>query len=772
MSERQMLLFGVARTAMLASLCAAGLAQQALAAEAVDLGTVQAVNNANRGVGADAAQIDTAPYQAPSRTPLESTQPTSLVSQHFIENSVPATGNYDDVIKFTPSVYNAEPNGPGLQESKFLAIRGFQDGQYNVTFDGIPWLGSPTDFHHQSAVYFTQHDIGSVEVDRGPGTASTIGVATFGGTVSLKSRDPAAVATINPYATLGSWNTNLWGTEVDSGSIKAANGAALIADVSHTNTDGWLTDASGRRANGYVKAVVPLNTDTAVTAMAMYNDTFQHVAKGATPAQIAQNGYNFGLDSNSALQNFYGDDYVTYNTDFEYIGLVSDLGGGWTLDNKAYTNAFYKTGYQASYVNGAPPGSAGSQYLCSVSVTVCGFSPKSYYLNGALTKTTLTNDIPGKVATQNYRSVGDIARVSDDLGFGQLRAGLWMDRASNNYSSYAVDWSRGGVPYATTAGGSPYSYLMQDWLNTVQPYLEAELKPLPGLTVIPGVKYTFSRRTINAPVDSGTKTTVNDGANWFDLEPSLQANYVLAPGWSVYAQAAKGFEAPPLDAMFANGTPASLQPYKTWNYQTGMVWQNDKLTLSGDVYYINFQNFYYETTDSNNNTIFVAAGAAVYKGVEFEGTYHLGRGVNLYGNLALNSARYSRSGQYIASAPTSTAALGVIYNDKSGWYSSLIGKHVGSQEGLNDTTTAAMTDQYRIPSYRYADFALGYTLSAANGVPAALQEIAVSFKVNNVFDDHSVVGIAGTTFDAAKNTVPLQWTNPGRSFFGTVSIKY
>ncbi|WP_158240592.1 TonB-dependent receptor [Telmatospirillum siberiense] len=760
--------------AALLGACAASTGITAEAAENLDLGTVQATSDAARGVGSSSdAEIETAPYQAPSRTPLEVGQPTSLVSQHFIENSVPSSGNYDDAIKFTPSLSNVEPNGPGLQESKIITIRGFQDGQYNIIFDGIPWLGSPTDFHHQSAVYFTQHDIGSVEVDRGPGSASTIGVATFGGTVSLKSRDPEELPTINTYSSFGSFNTAIWGTEVDSGSVKAANGAAIIADFSHETSDGYLTNASSRRANGYMKVVSPLNTNTALTVVGMYNDTFQHIPTGSTAAQIAQYGADHGLSTNARDQGYYATNYGTYNTDFEYIGLVSDLGDGWGIDNKLYTNSFYKVGYQGKDVNGAAAGTQGSSYLCSKSLgaAVCGYTPtKSYYLNGVLT--TLNNDVPGKVSEQKYRSYGDIFRLSKDVGASQLKTGIWFDRATNNYSSYNVDWSKGGTTYTTSATGSAYSYLMQDWLNTAEPYVEMDWKPIPGLTITPGVKYAVVRRTVDATIDKNTGLPANEGHTWMSVLPAIQANYVLQPGWTTYAQVAKGFEAPPLDALYTNGKAASVDSTKTWNFQVGTAWQTDRLALSGDVYYIDFTNYFFETTDATTkNTVFTEAGGAIYQGVEVEGTYYLGHSVSAYANGSLNSAKYTRTGTYVAQAPKETAALGLIYNDKRGFYGSLIGKFVGPQFGQNATTTD-LADQYAIGSYMYADLAVGYTLKAEQGVPAFLREIGLSLKVTNLFDNHSIVGLAGTTSDSSANTVPLWWTNPGRGFFGSVSVKF
>lgn len=753
--------------------CAASLGGTAQAGEDLDLGTVQATSNSARGVGsAQDAEIETAPYQAPGKTPLDVAQPTSLVSQHFIENSVPSSGNYDDVIKFTPSVSNVEPNGPGLQESKIITIRGFQDGQYNITFDGIPWLGSPTDFHHQSAVYFTQHDIGSVEVDRGPGSASTIGIATFGGTVSLKSRDPESLPTVNNYGSFGSFNTAIWGTEVDSGSVRAANGAAIIADVSHETSDGFLTNSSNRRLNGYAKLVAPISSNTALTFVGMYNDTFQHIPTGSTPAQIAQMGSDHGLSTNPRDQGYYATNYGTYFTDFDYIGLVSDLGDGFAIDNKLYTNSFYKMGYQGKDVNGAPAGTLGSSYLCSKSLgaAVCGYAPsKSYYVDGLLT--TLRNDVPGKVSEQKYRSWGDIFRLSKDIGASQIKTGIWFDRATNNYASYNVDWSRNGATYTTSATASPYSYLMQDWLNTIEPYAEIDWKPLSGLTITPGIKYSVVRRSIDAAIDKNTGLPANEGHSWMSALPALQANYLLAPGWSVYGQVAKGFEAPPLDALYTTGRPASVDSTKTWNFQVGSALQSDRLALSGDLYYIDFTNFFFETTDANKNSVFTEAGGAIYQGAEFEATYYLGYRLSAYANGSLNSAKYTRTGTYIAQAPKETAALGLIYNDKSGFYSSLIGKFVGPQFGQN-ATTPDLASQYAIGSYMYADLAIGYTLKAEEGVPAFLREIGLSLKVTNLFDDRNIVGLAGTTTDARAATVPLWWSNPGRGVFGSVSVKF
>src|SRR5580698_1632868 len=123
-------------------------------------------------------EVESAITQAPTQTPLDVIQPTALINQHFIQNNMPPTSNFSEIAALSPSVQSVSPNGPGLMENAELSIRGFIDGQYNVTFDGIPF-NDANDFTHHSTSYFMANDLGAVEVDYGPGTAATIGNATF-----------------------------------------------------------------------------------------------------------------------------------------------------------------------------------------------------------------------------------------------------------------------------------------------------------------------------------------------------------------------------------------------------------------------------------------------------------------------------------------------------------------------------------------------------------------------------------------------------------------
>src|SRR5487761_2786336 len=205
---------GVSR-AVISAWAVLGVTASALADQAVDLG---AVGTTGTGVVTAAENPASAIYQAPTQASLLATEPQSIITQHYIQENASAGSNYTDIISIAPSVVSINPNGPGMMETQSMTIRGFSDGQYNVTFDGIPW-GDSNDFTHHSTSYFMPQDIGNVVVDRGPGNAGTLGDATFGGTVYVQSDNPHTDAGATAWASYGSFKTKLLGFRYDTGTV-------------------------------------------------------------------------------------------------------------------------------------------------------------------------------------------------------------------------------------------------------------------------------------------------------------------------------------------------------------------------------------------------------------------------------------------------------------------------------------------------------------------------------------------------------------------------
>jgi len=698
---------------------------------ATDIGTVSATGG---GAVTAAPAPGTAAYVAPSRAPLDATQPTSLVGPRFIERSVIPTQNYDSIIKFTPSVQNVEPVGPGLQQNFYQTIRGFSYKQFNSTFDGIVIPGTISSFAAQSGTYFMAHDTGSVELDRGPGTASTNGYATFGGTVSSRSKPPLDTFTINPYATFGSFNTALRGIQIDTGLMPLLGGARGFIDYEALDSDGYLTGTSTRRRNVFGKIEAPIGESTLLTFSGMYNTSFTHTPGGATLEQIRRLGANYGLNGNPRSQAYRGYNYDSYSTDFEYLRLKSDLGDGWGIEETPYTASYYHSGIVGLDPNGTAPNLTGR-----------------YFLRGA--PNVLSNAVPGRAVHSDFRDVGDLLRLTKDISWGQARAGLWFDHnAANAYRSNIV-LSQGDAEYTRTATATPFDYRYRTTLTTYQPYIEFAATPLPGLVITPGLKYTSTTRGLDAAINQGTKVPARFSRTYDALQPSIDARYTFAPGVVGYLQIAKGFLAPPLGVL-QTLSPQNLIPQDTWNYQVGATWQTDRFTVSGDLYYIDFGNRI-ASRNVGGTTHYFNGGGAIYQGVELEGTGQLGGGLSVYANATLNETHYKFSHIKLAAAPNRTAAIGPIF-DRDGFSASLLAKYVGQQYGQDTPVNA-----FKLKSYVTADFAAGYTLPILNG-----RKLDFRVNVNNIADDRSPIFLNGT---AADGNTGLFFTNAGRSVFFSVA---
>lgn len=744
----------IAQLVMSATLAAS--ASYAFAQDVVNLGTVQSTAESSTSTNQKSAT-----YQAPTQSSLKVTQPTSIMNQHYIENNTTAAGNFSDIAQLAPSVWSVDPNGPGGMESQAGGpfLRGFQNGQYNVTFDGIPW-GDSNDFTQHSTSYIMPQDLGGVSVDRGPGTASTIGWAPFGGTIASFSKNPSPTGFVMPYLTVGSWNTRLSGVELDTGLMPNFGNASMFIDYKAFSTDGYLTNSNQKRQNLFTKLVRPISDNTVLTFAAMQNYVKQNVPWGATDAQVQQYGYNYGLSSNPASQDFFGYTYDEIHSDMEYIGIDSKQ-GRWHINNKVYTDAYYHNGYNS--MNGldgtlANTGTPGSGLGTVYSAT----------------------DVPGQHMNMNYRSIGDILRLKDKMNSGELDTGIWYDYQHNDRFEYNIDMTLGGAyndPNGAIGSFTPANVssvvanspdrLMTDSLTTIQPYAQFAWKVNKRLTVTPGVKIMSFTRKLNAQINDHTNQPLNFSHTWTQAEPSVVAHYAFNKNWSGYAQFAKGFLAPKLQLFgksLTTGTspdPSSLSPEQTTNYQVGTTWASPKLALSADIYKIDFNNQIVVSYSTPSTTYYKNFGGTTYQGLEMEGTYYLGSGFSVYGNYSDNSAKDNSSNQQIDNAPKTTSALGVIYN-KGPMYASLIAKTVGSR--YSGASTTGVSD-IQLPAYTIANLSASYTF---HHVASWAKSAKVTFHVNNIADKHVAYAAAGTT-DTGVNA---WWWTPGRSYQVNVAFRF
>ena len=769
--------------------------------------------------------------QAPTDEKLDATQPQSIISAQTINNTMAPTDDYAEIANIAPSVVNIETEGPGLSESKMLSMRGFQDGQYNVTYDGIPFGDANGETHHTTS-YFPAKVLGGEVIDRGPGTAADIGENTFGGTIGLLSKDPrpdqAAVLTVSD----GSWNTFLGNLEVNTGLIPKLNDASLVMTYQYMSSDGYRTFSYLQRNTYYLKFIQPIGKNTTLTVVGNFNNIKFNNPGAVTQAQINAYGRNYGLDANpfDPNANYYPYNYQQKQADFEYIGLNSVLGDGFTVKDKAYTYAYNNDSHENSVdptVGGSVtkyPGTAyaGPAYVDDSSNTLPDTGEGQSKASGI----TNDDDPGGRIKVNAYRAFGDyLALVHGEDTSLEEQVGVWGEYVRADRYAYLLDYSPAyaaanpqdaqlfGFIDTANSKGSPfhpgYQWQMHVFNKTFQPYGDLIWKPIKNLTIEAGIKDSNFTIDLEAPVNQGTEKPDFSNNTYTNVEPHFSANYQFTPDWSAYLQLAEGTAYPivtdeenvpsdPLD-LAKTGTsynPANLKEEQTINYQVGTVFKTNRWNADVDVYLIDIDNLVSSVTDPNDptNTLFFQSKGAWLSGLEAEQTFYIGGGLSFYANGSLNRAVYKTDGApafNVASlgafgangVPNSTAALGFIYNHR-GWFASLEDKYVGPYAvyssaltnpdlGLYGQTTTGQAGGTPVavgvadsPGFWMMDLACGYALKMPPS--SHLHSVKVKLQVDNLLNhDVQVVSSAGAT--AAANTYNVL---PGMNYFLTLSTEF
>jgi len=675
--------FKLKRTPTLVLIALASMTSVALA-DTVNLGTVGGSSGATSNENIY-AQKGTATSMAPTQANLNATEPQSIISRAYIEESTPPTGNLNTIIAIAPSISSSpSPNGAGLMDTK-TTMRGFQDGEYNVTFDGIPFGDTNGPTHHSTS-YFPASIIGGVVIERGPGNASNIGYATYGGSVNLYSKTPSETQKTSVSGSFGSWNTRLYTASYESGRMKDSD-ATLQLDVQQLTSDGYLTNAFIDGKTYSAKYQRPVGDSSLLTLYSAYSHVLTNqpdAVTGSTSSQLNSLGKNYFLNSNPQSQGYYGYNLQDKHTDFEYARLQSRLGDGWETDNSLYTYRYWN-----ETTAGQSPGNFNG-------TTDSSYSVKN--LNSVTAAVVPTGDVPGYYKLNGYRVWGDNFKASKKMGEDLLRVGVWYEMNNTNRHNLEADLTTGAVLNGVTSSSSglnqPGVVTSSNFAeqtstrHAVQPYVEYEWAAAPGLKVMPGYKYMTENDSVSSLMNQKSQLNQSYSYNYNASLPYLTVNQKLDGENAVYAQYAKGMyvigQSIALGGLNAtNGSKPA--PEYTTNYQLGWVHKEDKLVFDADIYYIDINNLY-TNSGTPTNPIFVNSGGAVYKGYEGQVTYSLDKEWAVYANLGVNSAKYKSDNSSITNAPTGnvpmapkfTDAFGVMYQ-QGPWTGNLIYKNIGTQ---------------------------------------------------------------------------------------------
>jgi len=728
--------------------------------------------------------ISLAASTAPSGNTLDTISARTEITHDFIKNFMSPTADYAEYVNYAPGTFSLNPNGIGLGQGKTF-FRGFPDGDYTMTFDGIPFEDTNSPTHHSWA-NFPSGWTDSVDFDRSPGLASTFGPTNFGGSINLKSPPLFPDPDIRATLAYGSWQTRLLQLDADSGFFGPGKSNSFLMDLQQLLSSGYQTFNYQKRDAGYGKYQYRFSDRTSLTLYGGLVDiwTFTPNTTNPTAAQVAQFGDNYLLDStptcttvtlNCPVANgapdpyYYG--YNTYHvqTDFDYAAFTSDLGSGWKFDTKAYTTRYWN---------------------------------KQFYQNGATVN--LSPATPSGVDKLNgYRHAGDTAILSDQTKYGILRFGGWYDWAYTD--RYQIPSNI--LTHLDTPFGNFHEHFVT---QSFQPFAEFEWHALPKFVVIAGIKDANYEMTLNQYQDNGktvgclggtlqkaTATTpplciggasfVTHSIDYNNWLPNIAARYYIKNNWSVYAQFAEGSIIPPSNVFDVPNGQVLTPPHPTVakTYQTGSVLKMRRWTLDLDYFYIHFQNGYDSYTDpSTLEPVFVPTGPSNTQGFEGEGNVVIGWGLSAYANFFAGTAKYAKGpnypngGEWVANAPDSLETVALLWQYKN-WDVGFVDKQVGRIYNDNGTLTYNINgikipypvDQaVKINAFNVPNFFVNYTVKNQSW----LRGSKIGLAINNLTDNHAIVGVtpaaaATATVAYAPNGGDLLNLLPGRSVMLTLT---
>jgi iron complex outermembrane receptor protein len=720
---------------------------------------------------------------APLGNTLDATSAKTVISSTVMTNFMAPVADFAEVIQQAPGAFSTNPNGIGLGQGKSF-FRGFADGQYTLTFDGIPFEDTNSPTHHSWAS-FPKQWISSTDFDRSPGQASDFGPTNFGGSINMKSPELQADPNIRGTITYGSFNTKLLSLDFDSGLLGPKKRDAVLFNVNAMTSDGYQTYNYQQRDAGYGKFQHRFSDRSSLSLYGGVVDIWNHTPNTTNPtrAQVEQFGDNFLLTNTPLLPNgtpdpyYYG--YNTYHvqTDFEYAAFSSYLGAGWNVDTKAYTTRYWN---------------------------------KQFYQNGATVN--LTSSKPSGVDKLNgYRHAGDTAIVSKEFKFGVFRTGIWYDWAYTD--RYQVP-SNILTQQDTPLGNFHEHFITQSY----QPFAEFEWRATRRLVVTAGLKaadynmhleqYQDNGKTVGclggvattypstagvfagAPACIGGVAFATHTINYNNWLPTLTARYRVWRQWSAYGQFAEGSVIPPSNVFDVPGGNVLTAPKPTLakTYQGGSVLKLNRFTLDADVYYVHFQNGYQSYIDpSTNEPVFVATGPSNTKGFEAESHVALGYGLSAYGNFTVGSAKYQtgpnypNGGQWVQNTPSNVEGVSLLWQHRNfdlGLTDKRVGQYYNDNGSLNYKINGIsipfpVNQAVTITPWNLLNVFANYTIKNSSRFRGTKIQLAI----NNLANSHSLVGITPGVAATASTPFVVSPTDqlnllPGRSFSLTITGGY
>ena len=668
------------------------------------------------------------------------------------------------LINNTPSVNGYSDNGMGIGYS-FFRLRGMDQTRVNTTVNGIP-VNDPENM----GVYFNNFaDLASsaesIQIQRGVGT-STNGVASFGGSVNILTKNlaPKQSATVN--FGVGSFGSSRATLEYQSGMIK--NKLAFYGRISNLQTNGYRTN-SGAKITSYMfsagyfwkKSVLKLNifggnaennlAYNGIDANTLnLNRTFNPLVNGEKDAfkqTFYQLHYSYQINSKSNITSsiyfvrgeapkfqYYG------SFANEYLNLPIYISGNDTVSTNnamtsyrlnqyfvgAFVNYQYKVGKWDLMANMHANAFKGEHFLEVQTLDI--YNPVFKPNQNAFFNTGYKNEISGNVKLS-------YSITSKTVAFGDVQ----VRNVSFNYTPKLME-------YRTIYGLNNDNLLVENMNWTFVNYRI-------------GFKHQFNKN-INAYAMFGSSNREPARVDYFKDEH-------------------------PYDSI----KQSDIKHETVNDYELGVSFNNQKLAINANLFYMDFENQISSTgsLSSYGVAINTNVGASVRKGIEIDGIWKLNKMIWLTHSSAFSqntinsiSLHYFDANTYADTVitkknATATLSPSVIINQgirliPTKWFYAELNYRFVSMQYLDNSEDKNLS----IAEYNLMDLKFGINLKQW----VKYGEPSISIQVNNLTDQLYTpagnVQIYTNSIDSQgkTGTVPLFFPAATRNIFVGLTWKF
>lgn len=647
------------------------------------------------------------------------------------------------LLNYYPSVVSTTFDGTGVGYTD-IRVRGSDNSRINVTINGIPY----NDADSQTTFFVNLQDfassIGSVQLQRGVGT-STNGAGAFGASINIETK----AMPIEPYAEV-SGSVGSFGTQKHT--LQAGSG--LLND--HWNVDARL---SRIRSNGYVdRAFSDLRS---YFVQGSYRDD-NTLVKGLVFGGSERTGLSFAGQDRTGLEQdrrfnpdglfvdtdgntqFYADQTDNYWQDHYQLHLTQQFNDPWNASASVhYTNS---RGYFEQMNDDADLG---------------------FYRLGAAdvpSQTATTADLASRLHL-NSEFYGTVYQVNYKGEHTQATLGGSYQRYDGEQFGEVISMDQGVLP------GRPFRFYenttrKRDFNSFLKANADVGDWSLYGDLQFRRITYQ-AEGTLFTP---GAELRVDEVYNFFN--PKAGVSYNPDAQTSLYISVARA-QREPARVDFENGNP---EPERLWDWELGTRIGRKNLRLQANLFYMDYSNQLVLTgeRDQGGFPLRTNVGESYRFGFEGDLYWQPVPGLVLQPNLTWSRNRnrdfvVSQNGELanlgdtdISFSPEWIVGNRITWMACDDWTFTFLSKFVGEQFMSNTEAENA-----RLESYFINDFNVEWRVPVK-----ALQELALTLQVNNIFDVQYENNGYYFTFDVPAEGGDGVVTLDGNGFYPQAGINF